>query len=355
MRWAKRHLTGFGGKNLGMSGVAALTSAQLPHPALGTWWEPEGEHGDPGLRAAIAARFGVPPDHVFASAGSSLANFLVYLTEARGGLVAVETPAYEALLRLPEAVGARAITFRRVEENGWRIDPDGLRRAAGDGARLFVVTDLHNPTGARLHPDDLALLVEAAERSDGAVLVDEVYLELDLEPRTTAAAGRPRVLTTNSLTKAHGLGGLRVGWILASPERIERIARWNDLVCPAHPIASVAVARGYLPHAEARLVETRARIRRALDVTDAWVRSRRDVSWRRPDGGITGFLRLPAGLDADRFARHAWERHRVRVVPGTFFQSPSHVRISFGLGDAELAGALDALGAALDDAGAARR
>jgi hypothetical protein len=74
-----------------------------------------------------------------------------------------------------------------------------------------VVTDLHNPSGVRLHADDLALLVAEAERVGAAVLVDEVYRELDLTVRPTAALGHPRVIVTNSLTKAHGLGGLRIG------------------------------------------------------------------------------------------------------------------------------------------------
>ncbi|HVG95026.1 MAG TPA: pyridoxal phosphate-dependent aminotransferase [Planctomycetota bacterium] len=349
MRWAKRHLTDHGGSNLGMSGIAALTSREVPLPASLDWWAPEGEHGDPDLRTAIGARYGVPPDHVFATVGSSLANFLVYLAEARGAAVAVETPGYEALLRLPEAVGARLSTFRRVEERGWRIDPDDLRGAVGTGTRLLVVTDLHNPTGARLHPDDLALLIEEAERVDAAVLVDEVYLELDLTPRRTAALAHPRVIVTNSLTKAHGLGGLRVGWILGSPGRIERIARWNDLVCPAHPVASVAVARAFLPRADAFLARTLAAIPGRLETVDAWVRSRRDVTWCRPDGGITGFLRLEGGLDGDRLAEHAFGAHGVRVVPGSFFQSPRHVRISYGLPEARLAEGLVALGRAIED------
>jgi hypothetical protein len=349
MRWAKRHLTGYGGMNLGMSGIGALTSAEVPLPREIGYWAPEGEHGDPDLRAAIAARYGVRPQQVFASAGTSLANFLVFLAEAQGAAVAVETPAYEALPRLGTAVGASVSLFRRVEERDWRIDPESLRAAVGPKTRLIAVTDLHNPSGKRLHPDDLALLVAEAERVDAAVLVDEVYLDLDLAPRRTAALAHPRVIATNSLTKAHGLGGLRIGWILADPARIDRIAAHNDLVCPAHPVLSVAVAKAYLPGAEARVERTRAMLASRLEVADAWVRSRPDLSWRRPDGGITGFLRLPPGLAADRVAEHAWRAHGVRVVPGTFFQAPGHLRVSYGLPEADLQRAFQALGRALDD------
>jgi aspartate/methionine/tyrosine aminotransferase len=348
MRWAKTHLTGFTPMNLGMSGIANLAPTDvMPADPLPTW-VPEGSHGDADLRAAIATREGVAPEQVFSSAGTSLANFLVYLSEARGGHVAVETPAYEALLRLPLAVSGTHSTFRRDPARGWRIDSVSLRAAVKPGTRLIAVTDLHNPSGVRLHPDDLAMLVAEAERVDAAVLVDEVYREMDLEPRATAARRHPRVIVTNSLTKSHGLGGLRVGWILASAERIDRIAGWNDLVCPAHPAPSVVLAKGYFAQADARIAATRKEASARLAQADSWVRARRDVSWSRPDGGITGFLRLPKGVDSDAFTAHARDAAGVQVIPGSFFQAPDHVRISYGLPQADLARALTALGTALD-------
>lgn len=350
MRYAKTKLTSFGGMNLGMSGIAGLTAADVPPPKDTPYWAPEGEFGDPALRAAVAAHAGVTEDRVFVSAGASLANFLVYLAEARGAHVAVETPVYEALSALPKAVGAEVSTFRRDESRGWRLDPASLRAAIRPSTRLLVVTDLHNPTGARLHPEDLALLLAEAERVDAAVLVDEIYLEMDLEPRHTAAGTHPRVIVTSSLTKAHGLGGLRIGWVLAEPARIARIAAWNDLICPAHPVPSIAIARAYLPQATQFLARTKATIRERVEQADRWVRSRKDLSWVRPAGGITGFLRLPAGLDSDVLAEHAWTKHGVRVIPGSFFASKAHVRISYGLPPADLDRALGALGAAIDTA-----
>jgi len=350
MRYAKTKLTSFGGMNLGMSGIAGPSPAELDVPRDTPFWAPEGEYGDPVLRAAIAAHLGVGPERVFVSAGSSLANFLVYLTQARGAHVAVETPVYEALTAVAQAVGASVSTFRREEATGWRIDPASLAAAVTPSTRLLVVTDLHNPSGARLHPDDLALLVRHAERVDGAVLVDEVYLELDLLTRPTAASSHPRILVTSSLTKSHGLGGLRIGWILADPARIARIAAWNDLICPAHPVPSIAIAKAYLARAPEFLARTKAMVAQRLATTDRFIASRRDVSWVRPAGGITGLVRLPAGVDSVAFGDHAWTRHGVRVIPGAFFGAPHHVRISYGLPAADLERALVAFGRALDGA-----
>jgi aspartate/methionine/tyrosine aminotransferase len=349
MRWAKRHLGAFAPMNLGMSGVGSLGPDDLPVPADLPYGAPEGEYGDPELRAAIARRAGVTPERVFATAGTSLANFLVYLAQARGAPVAVETPAYESLLATAPLLGGRTTTFRRVEERGWRVDRASLRAAPVPGTRLVAVTDLHNPTGAALADDDLALLVEEARRVGARVLVDEVYLDLAIPARPSAAVRHPEAIVTNSLTKAHGLGGLRVGWSVADPETIERVARVNDLVCPAHATPSNAIAKAYLAGAQEALARRLPAVATALEQADAWVRARRDVSWERPHGGLSGFLRLPAGIDGDRLAAHALSVHGVQVVPGSFFQSPRHVRVSYGLPPAALAAALAALGRALDD------
>jgi aspartate/methionine/tyrosine aminotransferase len=349
MRWAKRHLGSFAPRNLGMSGVRPLGADDLALPAEVPYWAPEGEHGDPRLREAVARHEGVEPERVFATAGTSLANFLVLLSEARGAPVAVESPAYGSLPATPPLLGGRATTFRRDEARGWRIDPDSLRSALVPGTRLVVATDLHNPSGAALAQEDLALLVEEAGRVGARVLVDEVYRELSFLPRPSAAALDPRVVATSGLTKAHGLGGLRIGWILAPRDVVERVSAVNDLVCPAHPTPSIAIALAYLPKAAEASERTRAEAAERLAVADAWVASREDVSWVRPAGGLTGLLRLRGAFDGDRLARHALARHGVQVIPGSFFGAPGHVRVSYGLPPGDLRAALDSLGRALDD------
>ena len=352
MRWAKAHLHPFDPRSLGLSG--------LPRPAHGVLEgiaDPflEGRVDPrPALRAALAERYGLPgPECVHPALGTSHANFLAYLAFARGGRVAAETPAYEALHRLGAAVGAEVRPFRRRAESGWRIDPDALAVAVADGVDLIAVTDLHNPSGARLDPADLDLLVETAEREDAVVLVDEVYLDLDPLDRPSAATRHARVVVTNSLTKSHGLWDLRVGWMLGQPERIVEVARWDDLVCPSQPLFPARQALAYLPQAREHLLANRARSTVVTDRVDAWVTARDDVWWTKPDGAFTGFVRLGTPdrpLDGDEVARDTLAASGVHVVPGSFFQSPNWLRLSYMLSDAELDVALGALGEALDRA-----
>ena len=345
MRWAKAHLNGaWGASNLGMSGAPPPLAAEreewgLPAPH---------ENGAPlrDLKAALAERHGMSPDGVHITAGTSHGNFVVSLALARGGHIVVEEPAYEALPRVAQAIGATCAALQRDARRGWRLDPEDLAGSVSEATSLILVTDLHNPTGARLAEEDLDLLTAAAERVDAHVLVDEVYREFDPQQRDTAASRHPRILTTNSLTKVHGLGELRCGWILGAPEVISRIAAWDDLVHPEQPAASLLAALAYLPQAAERAAALRLRAEGCIAQVSAWVTTTPGVTWTEPHGGLTGFLRLgseEAPLSADAVASRLLEKHGVRAVPGSFFQRPDWLRISYLLPEAELASALAAL------------
>jgi aspartate/methionine/tyrosine aminotransferase len=99
------------------------------------------------------------------------------------------------------------------------------------------VTQPHNPTGASFDRATLDALVELAERSGAVLLVDETYRDLthgDALP--LAASLSPRALSVSSMSKAYGLPGLRIGWVVCrDPELGERLlaAKEQGLICGA--------------------------------------------------------------------------------------------------------------------------
>ncbi len=346
MRWAKAFLEP-NPLSLGLSGLSALPADVRRSLGL----SPPPEIGDPtlGLKAALAARYGLAPENVLPAAGTSHANFAVFFALARGGHVVVETPAYEALPALGSAVAGSLATVQRDPERRWRFDPISLEQALRPDTALIVTTDLHNPSGLRMHPEDLDLLVAAAEASDAYLLIDEVYADFDPQERPTAALRSPRVLVTSSLTKVHGLPDLRAGWILGDAGTLAEIDAWNDLVHPSLPPALMAEAARYIPQGHARLEATRASAARCAAIVDDWVQATDGVRWLLPDGGLTGFLLLEDGVDGDEVSLRLGDVHGVRVVPGSFFQIQSALRISFHLEARRLQEALDALGSVLED------
>jgi aspartate/methionine/tyrosine aminotransferase len=312
------------------------------------------KYGYAPLREAIARRYGVTADRVFPlSGGTSYANWVACAAVldgcGRGAEVIVERPTYEPLLRIPQAFGHRVRRFDRRFEDDYDVDLDRFATLVTAKTRLAIVTNLHNPSGARIPMPTLRAMAALLARVQAYLLVDEVYLECMFRNRAESCVhAGPNVLVTNSLTKAYGLDGLRAGWILGPPPLIARAGRVNDLmannsVAPGEQMALAAFRRH-------RDIDRRAHA--LLDPNLARVRTflAREPRLRSlvPPGGNVAFPRLPSGVDSDRLARHLVERHSTLVVPGRFFEAPGHIRISFGCRPSLLTRGLSNISRALD-------
>jgi aspartate/methionine/tyrosine aminotransferase len=155
-------------------------------------------------------------------------------------------------------------------------------------------------------------------------------------------------MTTNSLTKAYGLDGLRAGWILGPATLVARAGRINDLMTNN----SVAAGERMALIAFRRHREIDRRAHALLDPNLARVKAFFTAESRLqafvPEGGNVIFPRVPARVDADRLAAHLVARYSTLVVPGRFFEAPRHIRISFGCAPAILARGLTNVSRALD-------
>ena len=110
--------------------------------------------------------------------GTSGANFLVFVALLQGGGdVLVEQPGYDPLMGAAAVLGARVTRFERRFEDGYRLDPDAVRRAITPRTRLVVITNLHNPSGVLASDEDLDEVGRIADGVGAKVLVDEVYLD----------------------------------------------------------------------------------------------------------------------------------------------------------------------------------
>ncbi|HEV3141215.1 MAG TPA: pyridoxal phosphate-dependent aminotransferase, partial [Vicinamibacterales bacterium] len=178
------------------------------------------KYGYAPLTDAIARRYRVGADRVFTvSGGTSFANWVACAAAldgcGPGAEVIVERPAYEPLLRIPQALGHRVRRLDRRLDDDYAIDLDRFASLVTARTRLAIVTSLHNPSGARIPMATLRAMASRLASVGACLLVDEVYLECLFGKRPEScvhAAGN--VITTNSLTKAYGLDGLRAGWIL---------------------------------------------------------------------------------------------------------------------------------------------
>jgi aspartate/methionine/tyrosine aminotransferase len=248
-----------------------------------------------------------------------------------------EVPGYFPLLDALSLLRIEPVPFRRRPEERFRLPEEEIRRAARDsGARLLLVTDLHNPSGVALDREERAFLARLCDETGIEVIADEMYRPfLDPDPGPLCRL-HDRIVTVAGLNKVHGLSQIRVGWGIAPPERIARARRILDATTIHNSCLTDQVARAAWPH-RARLVErARAIARTGWETIGPWL-ARAGLETVPPAGGLVCFPRLPPPFraDPDRFPREA-EREGVLVTPGRFFGLPEHVRIGFGRPPADL-------------------
>jgi aspartate/methionine/tyrosine aminotransferase len=348
IHWAK---TRAGARfNLATSGIAGLPFTELPFKLEEFELSPPGSYGYEELQQRLAKKCGVSSSCVVAATGTSMANYLAMAAVLEAGdEVLIEHPAYEPLLAVARYLGAEIRRFPRSFGNRFQVDPDDVKRATTKKTRLIVLTNLHNPSGARISEETLQEIGEIARDAGARVLVDEVYLEMLFDSRARSAFHLgEHFLATSSLTKAYGLSGLRCGWILASPELAERMWRLNDLfgVIPAHVAEHLSVMA--LDHLERIAKRAKTILEENRSIFDRFLDCRPQIQAVRPLAGTIVFPRLAHG-DGQAFCHFLREKYEVSVVPGQFFEMPLHFRIGIG-GDTEnLRRGMERLVEALDD------
>jgi len=337
--------------NLSESGVHPLTLAELldltgldPAQILLGYGQSDGSDG---LKARIAALYeDTRPENVVATTGGAEANYVVLWSLVSGGdrVVSIE-PTYGQTPGLARGLGAELVRVPLEEERGWQPAPGAVREAVTPGTRLVMLTNPNNPTGATLSAEAREEIVSAAAAAGAWILADEVYTgaEVSGEETPSFVGGYERVIATGSLSKAYGLPGLRLGWIVAPADLHEELwARKDYTTITPSTLSDVAAARVLEPGIRARILErTRGIIRRNLPALTGWLEGSGGLfRFRPPDAGAICYVRYDLEVGSTELAERLRADRSVLVVPGDHFGMDRHLRIGFGNPAAELERAL---------------
>ena len=286
------------------------------------------------LREAIAARYGATADRVSIAAGASGANFQAMLALLEPGDDAlVEMPAYDPLIAAARAAGARVVHFERSRSKGFALDPYVIRTALTPATKLIVISNAHNPSGAMAARDTIEQIGVMAEAIGARVLVDEVYAEAqhDDGPVPVPSANLSDVfVSTNSLTKAYGLAGLRCGWIMASPTLSARMREMRDVIDGSGPYVAERLSLTAFENLDRLRSRARAILAENLTILRDMAQAHPNLEWLEPAAGTTAFPRVRDVEDTRGLVDRLIRDHDTIVVPGHFFQAPQHIRIAFG-------------------------
>ena len=310
------------------------------------------ERGNPQLVEFLVGRLnrleslGITSDNLMIIGGSTWGVEMIALRLAQAGdAILVDAPSYRDALHI----------FRdhHLDMHAVPIDADGVivdemerrLRALAAVGRLpkfyYVVPNFQNPSGITMPAARRRAVIELSHRYGFVIVEDDVYHDIRFEgslpPSFFALAQGENVLRLGSFSKTLA-PGLRIGWLLGSPDRIAGFVGSGKLVMGggANPFTAAIVAdfcRSGAWEAHVRWLCDQYRARRDLALSALERAMPLEVGWTRPAGGYFIWLRLPAPLRADDLAVRA-RAEKVYFAPGKgFFVNPAdgarHLRLSF--------------------------
>jgi aspartate/methionine/tyrosine aminotransferase len=302
-----------------------------------------GEHrGSTRLRALVAAEgAGLTAGDVLITNGAAMALFIIStaLLTLRDHLVVVR-PNYGLNLETPRAIGCGVTHFDLTFDEAYRIDIDRLAASIRPNTKVISITVPHNPTGIMFGEADLRRMVDLARQRGCHLVVDETYRGLTFDrPLPVAATLGPHVLSVSSMSKAYGIPGTRIGWLVCTDKALqEKFLGAKEQICICGSILDEWIAEQVMADKEKFLSPILTEMRRRLELVAGWMEKEALLEWNRPAGGVVAFVRMkqepPGGTKA--FYDRLMNDHGTYVARGRWFDLPdTYFRLGFGWSTAE--------------------
>lgn len=299
-----------------------------------------GHYGKQELRELIIKSSpSLSADDVLLTNGAAGALFIINtaLLEREDHLIVIR-PNYATNLEVPKAIGCN-ITFIDLQfEEQWKIDIDKIKDAVTTSTKLISITTPHNPTGVVMNENDLHELASFAEEKNIFLLVDETYRDACfITPYPPAATINKNVITVSSLSKAYGLPGLRMGWIITqNKELMHTFLSAKEMIYITNSVVDEELAYKFFLQKEKLSTEISSRAKEKFDILCKWMSKQDTLDYIIPQGGVVCFAKFKDELkiDTEKFYSILFNKYKTMVGPGHWFEMPdTYMRIGFGWPD----------------------
>lgn len=282
---------------------------------------------------------------VSVGAKHTLFNLAMVLYEP-GDEVLVPAPCWVSYPDQVRLFGATPKILRTEEQDGFRLRPDALAAAITERTKALILCSPSNPTGAAYTKEQLRALADVAkDKGDFWIIVDEIYGELvydGFDQRSmleVAPELKDRLIIVDGVSKTYAMTGWRIGWALApakvvkAMDKIQGQSTTNPTAVAQHAAAAALLGdKAPIEAMRAAFAERRKAFVAGLDAIDG-------IGCRAPEGAFYAFPNVQGLIGrkakgvtlADDLAISRWllEEARCAVVPGSAFEAPGYLRLSY--------------------------
>lgn len=324
-----------------------LLNLDLPYPEV---------NGTRRLRERIAALYPrADASNILVTVGAAQANSMVCSTLLEpGDEVVVVSPGYRQVWGLAQNLGCRVREVELNPENGWVLDLDRLESVCSSSTKMVSIVNPNNPTGTILSAEEMRRIVEICERHGSWLHADEVYRGTEFHQEETPSFWREydKVICVNSMSKAYGLAGLRIGWIVAAPDMIESLWRRHEYAVIAAAGPSMTLAEIALQDGKRKMLLDRQRRLSSAghQLLGNWMQEQHGAfSIVEPAATSVAFVRYHFDVPSCELAGHIRERSSVLVAPGALLGAEHHLRMAVGVDANKLTNALARIGTSVGE------
>ncbi|MGC4034904.1 MAG: aminotransferase class I/II-fold pyridoxal phosphate-dependent enzyme [Chitinophagaceae bacterium] len=314
--------------------------------------------GKPELRELITHEYdNLHKENVLLTVGAASALFIIAssLLTANDHLIVVR-PNYATNIETPKTIGCAITYIDLLFENEWQPDLPAIEKAINSNTRYISITHPHNPSGTLLKRETLDAIIKIAEEKNIYVLVDETYRDLSFATAYPVAASlSPNVISVSSVSKAYGLPGLRLGWLITQNEKLlELFLAAKEQIFITNSVIDEEIAFQFLSERETYQATIKQHILTNFSILEKWIEQEHRMEWIKPGGGVVCFLGIkePGKFNVPLFYRRLLNEYGTLVGPGHWFEMPHHyMRIGYAWPKTEeLIAGLKNISKALDDA-----
>ena len=316
--------------------------------------------GLPLLREAIAHKtlrdsgLSVDPARILVTNGGKHAVATTFMTLVDpGDEVLIPAPYWTTY---PEAVylaGGKPVAVPTSEANGFRVTVEDLEKFRTPKTKLLVFVSPSNPTGAVCTPEQVAAIGAWAAEHDIWVMCDEIYEHLvygdakHVSLPVVAPEIGDRFVVVNGVAKTYAMTGWRIGWMIGPKDVMDAAVNYQSQttsnISNISQVAAATALNGPLDDV-AMMREAFDRRRRTMV---SMLNDIPGVACPTPEGAfycypnVSGLLGRELGgkvsTTSAELAEHLLETIKIAVVPGEAFGTPGYFRLSYALGDDDLA------------------
>ena len=294
-------------------------------------------NGNEALISSLCQKYNCDTDNILITNGASEALYIVLQVFANQNCdIVYQIPYYQNLDSLILQIGNSPIRYHLDANDNFEFSIDHFKRNITADTELVILNFPNNPTGAILQDNDYKKIIDLASIYNFKILFDEVSIEIAyqnqcyfIEKNITKTL--EHTICINSMSKAFGFAGLRIGWIVADDSFIRHCQIIKESLSVSSAPLSQFIANELLKKQDYMLKNNIKQVKDNLNFLLLKSNSLNNyLSVIIPKGGACCLIEILIDIDVDQFCTDLYNSKSILVAPGSVFGYKNCIRLGLG-------------------------